>query len=171
MLVLVPAAASGANVRVCIGEMQSQGRVSAVLDGQTLVLEDGRVVRLAGIDIPPASAAESPDAGAIAYLRTVLAGRTLAIYAIATGLDRYGRVVAYVFVEGAGLEGPLQRAMVARGLARVAARVGEGACAAALLAQERRAREARLGLWPMRPTRREKPTSPLGCWRSAAVSP
>jgi len=37
--------------------------------------------------------------------------------------------------------------MIARGAARVAARVGDRGCAAELLARERAARDAKLGLW------------------------
>jgi Staphylococcal nuclease homologue len=47
----------------------------------------------------------------------------------------------------AGLERSVQHDMLQRGLARVAARVGEAACAAPLLAAEREARNAGRGMW------------------------
>ena len=59
---------------------------------------------------------------------------------------------AYVFAGGEnagskGLEGALQHDMLRRGLARVAA-IGAGrGCGAALLAGERQARDAKLGIW------------------------
>src|SRR5262249_58670404 len=61
------------------------------------------------------------------------------------GSDRYGRTIAHVEVPGGGVAaGP---EMVSRGHARVAAQVGNAACAADLLARERAARAAKLGLW------------------------
>ena len=59
--------------------------------------------------------------------------------------DRYGRLVAFAFVAGGGPS--LQQALLAAGEAMVSARVGDKACAAALLATERAARGARRGLW------------------------
>jgi hypothetical protein len=38
----------------CRGEVLGSGRVQAVLDGRTLVLSDGREVRLAGIELSDA---------------------------------------------------------------------------------------------------------------------
>ena len=64
----------------------------------------------------------------------------------AAATDRYGRILAYAYVAG-GPDRSAAHDMLARGFARVAARVGDRACAAELLAQERAARDAGLGLW------------------------
>jgi hypothetical protein len=63
--------------------------------------------------------------------------------------DRYGRVVALVSVEPAAPEAGIsvQRALLAQGQARVAANLGDSACAASLLEAERTARVGGLGLW------------------------
>ncbi len=59
--------------------------------------------------------------------------------------DRYGRLVVFAFA--ADSRQSLQQALLEQGQARVSARVGNKACADALLAAERAAREAHRGLW------------------------
>ena len=105
---------------------------AAGIDGITL--EDGRTVRLAGIEL---GAAPELAAGTAITLKHL--GKT--------ETDRYGRLQAHVFVDDQGTERWLQADLVARGLARVSSRVGDPACAKALLAHENSARAARLGLW------------------------
>ena len=102
-----------------------------------LLLDDGRTVRLAGIQAEESGYASVP------------AGTTLVLKQISTApeLDRYGHLVAHVFVGGDGPPSWLQADLVGRGLARVSARVGDAACARALLAREQSARAAKLGLW------------------------
>jgi len=98
-----------------------------------LVLEDGRTVRLAGLDAP--RLIEIPPGTAL-VLKRLGAAET----------DRYGRLVAHVFVKEGDTERWLQADLIRRGQARVA-RVGDAACARALLAEEQAARVAKLGLW------------------------
>lgn len=109
------------------------GIVSAVRDGRTLTLTDGREIRLAGIEAPTDNAA----------LRTLTTGQTLRIERVSD--DRYGRIVAFATVDDNAE--PLQLAVLKAGHARVAARVGARACAESLLSAERAARAGRLGLW------------------------
>jgi hypothetical protein len=61
--------------------------------------------------------------------------------------DRYGRTLALAYVAGAEARRSVAHEMLARGFARVAAHIGDRACAEELLAQERSARRAKLGLW------------------------
>ena len=61
--------------------------------------------------------------------------------------DRYGRLVAYAFVRHGDVEHLVQADLVGAGYARVAARVGNLACATELLSRELAARAAKLGLW------------------------
>jgi hypothetical protein len=109
------------------------------LDGRTFRLKDGREVRLAGIEVPPGTAAK--DA-----LEKLLGGRLVVLKRLESANDRYGHLVAHVFALRDDSEGWLQQEMVAAGLARAGVRIGP-ACAAALLAAERTARAAKLGLW------------------------
>jgi nuclease-like protein len=107
-----------------------------VRDGRTLLLADGREVRLAGIEIT--------DSGRAA-LQGLIGGAPVRLEASSTDLDRYGRVVAFAFAGEA--QQSLQQALLEQGQARVAARVGSKGCAEPLFAAERAARAGRRGLW------------------------
>jgi endonuclease YncB( thermonuclease family) len=129
------------------------GRVAAVVDGRTFTLEDGRAVRLAAIEVPPLPHAADPGrdgkAGlaAKAALAALIAGREVVLKRLgAAETDRYGRIAAHAFVAGDGAERSVVRELLAQGHAQVAARV-PGGCAAGMLAAEKVARTARLGLW------------------------
>ncbi|MGE3997790.1 MAG: thermonuclease family protein, partial [Variibacter sp.] len=122
------------------------GHVRKVLDGRTLRLEDGREVRLAAIEVPPQDTPRGREA--YLFLQELLSGETVSLKSTAAvPTDRYGRVVAHVFMTDEGLERSLQDAMLESGLARVAARVGAYGCATAFWAREQNARTARRGLW------------------------
>jgi endonuclease YncB( thermonuclease family) len=110
--------------------------VAAVRDGRTLMLADGRALRLAAIEVP----AESRAA-----LQKLVAGRTLRLKKLGPDHDRYGGLVAFVFAGEA--EESVQQTLLAQGAARVSARVGNMACAEALLAAEGKARAGGRGLW------------------------
>ncbi len=130
----------------CGAEVMPAGRVDRVIDGRSFVLDDGREIRLASLEVPAANEAFPAGAAARAALASMLAGETVALRSAAAAPDRYGRAVAYVFTAG---EPPrsVAHAMLARGHARVGAAVGDPACAAELLSQERVARTAKIGLW------------------------
>lgn len=129
-------------------------RVAAVLDGDTLELEDGRRVRLAGIEAakPPRNA--NPADGrvwplaeaATGALADLALGRRVALHGPAP-VDRHGRLLAHLVRED-GLW--LQSALLVRGLARVHTRPDARAYAAELLAGEEAARNAGRGLWRSR---------------------
>jgi endonuclease YncB( thermonuclease family) len=133
----------------CTGEVIGNGVVANVADGRTFTLQDGRDVRLAGIESPLAvagspSPAETTARDALGAL--VLKGEVTLKQAAPNKSDRYGRLVAYAFIGGAG--GRLvQDDLLAAGWARVAARVGGRICAMELLNRENGARQAKLGLW------------------------
>jgi endonuclease YncB( thermonuclease family) len=130
--------ASAQEIR-CTFEDAGMGTVRAVLDGQTLALTDGREVRLAAIKVPDAE-----PAGRLA-LEKMLGSRAVTLKRLGDDKDRYGRLLAHVFAPDDARS--IQQAMLAAGRARVAARVGDTACASELLVAERAARAAKLGLW------------------------
>lgn len=134
--------AQAARSAACPFETIGSARVRATTDARTLVLADGREVRLAGIELPPS---ETDARNAAAALERLVAGQELTLKRHGAGSDRYGRLLAYVFVPGT--EHPVQHTLLAQGHAQVAARVGEPTCAAVLLAAERAARRDGLGLW------------------------
>lgn len=115
--------------------------VVAVRDGRTIALDDGRDLRLAGIEVP-----EPDEAGADSARRaldSLLADRRIAFDDETT--DRYGRSMVFGY---AGNDGPsLQEAMLAAGYARRAVQPLRQDCSAAFTAAEQEARHARRGLW------------------------
>ena len=132
--------ASHAAHAACEFSLQGEGRVSAVLDLRTFRLDDGREVRLAGIEPPgDAGAASAPILGAL------IAGREVTLHDSDDRPDRYGRQSAFVFLKGA--ETPIQSELLAQGTAFASSALTDKACSAALLATEAAARTARRGIW------------------------
>jgi endonuclease YncB( thermonuclease family) len=129
------------------------GQVRAIDDGRSLTLRDGREVRLAGIEVPLAPRSGENDAlpgagaAARAALASLLADAEVELRPSAAAPDRYGRMLAFVHFTRDGALHSASHEMLAKGYARVSAHVGDRTCAAELLAQERAARHAKLGLW------------------------
>ncbi|HEY1745610.1 MAG TPA: thermonuclease family protein [Xanthobacteraceae bacterium] len=118
------------------------------------MLADGREVRLAGIEVPPLPRPDRPDpaAGGGESSRQALAARLAGSEIVLRQAepqptDRYGRLVAYGFRADPSGEILLQSELVASGLALVAVRAGDHACATELLSREKSARRDKLGLW------------------------
>jgi endonuclease YncB( thermonuclease family) len=135
----------------CGGNEVARGTVSRIVDGRTFVLDDGREIRLAAIEVPsmspPSNASEAADGKASAVALNALAGADRVVLRSAEiASDRYGRVVAYAYTIRDGDEFFVQGELVADGFARVGDRVGRD-CAGELLSREKIARKARLGLW------------------------
>jgi endonuclease YncB( thermonuclease family) len=139
---VVATAAGPASAVPCGFEPQGDGRVTAVTDARSFHLEDGRDVRLAGIEsVFP----EKPGAGQMQALTAMLAGRDVRLSGEDDAPDRYGRETAFVWLLPE--ETLVQRELLARGEAVVAATVSDKDCAAALMAAEGMAREAKRGFW------------------------
>jgi endonuclease YncB( thermonuclease family) len=120
----------------CSFEPQGEGRVVAIIDARSFRMEDGREVRLAGIETSGA------DTSALSAL---IAGRSVALHGETDAPDRYGRQPAFVFADSA--DTPVQSLLLARGEALVSADIADKACAAELAAAEGLARAARRGIW------------------------
>jgi endonuclease YncB( thermonuclease family) len=133
ILPLVCNAAAGEHCRL---DSLGTAKVAAIRDGRTLLLDDGRELRLAGIEAGEDSRAALQD---------IAAGQTLRLERLGAERDRYGRVVALATAGDA--QESLQQGLLAQGRARVAARVGDKACADILLRAEGAARLGHRGLW------------------------
>ena len=138
----------------CAPEAGGVSEAVEIVDGDTLVLGDGRQVRFTGIQAPKLPLGRAnfetwPLAEeARAALSALALGKPVALRHGGRGEDRHGRVLAHVFATGAdGKPVWLQHEMLRRGLARVYTFRDNRACAAELLAAEREAREARRGIW------------------------
>jgi endonuclease YncB( thermonuclease family) len=148
-LAVASALAAGAAVigtaaaqEACKLEPIGNAEVAAVRDGRTLMLRDGRELRLAAIETPGAGQAASAKAA----LTALADGHALILKRRgANESDRYGRLLAFAFLPDAAQS--LQQAMLEQGAARVSGRIGDKACADALLTTERAARAAKRGLW------------------------
>jgi endonuclease YncB( thermonuclease family) len=136
-VLLVAAAADSAIAAPCSFEPQGEGRVSAVIDTRSFRMDDGREVRLAGIETV------TTDGGAA--LSALVAGRSVTLRGESDAPDRYGRQPAFVFVEQAAAS--VQHQLLAQGDALLSGTVADRACAAELLAAEATARLTRRGVW------------------------
>jgi endonuclease YncB( thermonuclease family) len=127
-----------------------QAVVSAVIDGDTVTLADGRQLRLAGVAAPKRPL-DRPDElpwpladAARSALATLVLGKTVQLAASDAGSDRYGRVVAQLSTaDGTWVEGELLRF----GMARVCSTADDRARVGEMLALEGEARAAGRGLW------------------------
>ena len=137
---LVLACAGPAGAADCLLEPQGEGRVAAVVDGRSLRLEDGREIRLTGIE-----RRGTDRASGRAALSAIAGGRDVTLHGDDDTPDRYGRQPALVFV--AGSEHSVQSELLRRGEALVSADIADKNCAAALAAAESMARDAKLGIW------------------------
>ena len=137
---MLAAASPPAQAAGCSFAPQGEGRVAAVIDGRTFRLQDGREVRLAGIE-----PALSENASRTAALSAVIAGQAVTLTGEDDTPDRYGRQTAFVFLEGS--DRPVQSLLLAQGNALVSAEIADKDCAGILNAAETEARRARRGTW------------------------
>ena len=114
--------------------------MAAVVDARSLRLDDGREIRLAGIERGGAD-----GASARAALAAIAVGREVTLHGEDDSPDRYGRQAAFVFV--AGSQHSIQSELVRRGEVLAAIDIADKNCAAALAAAERAARDSYLGIW------------------------
>ncbi len=125
-----------------------RGTVRRVVDGDSFHLTNGAVVRMLELDAPEMTgpnsrlARRSRDA-----LVELIEGKVIRLEPGPRERDRYGRFLAYVFVQGGRGEILVNAEIVRRGLARArlwgapAERWGE------ILAAEKDARAAERGMW------------------------
>jgi endonuclease YncB( thermonuclease family) len=126
----------------CSFEPQGEGRVASVIDARTFRLQDGREVRLAGIE--PA-VTETAQASRTSALAAIIAGREVTLHGEDDTPDRYGRQPAFVFL--ASSETPVQALLLAQGEALVSATITNKDCASILTAAEAAGRQAKQGTW------------------------
>jgi endonuclease YncB( thermonuclease family) len=120
----------------CLFEPIGEGRVADVIDGRSFRLDDGREIRLAGIET------DGIDKTALA---AILSGQDVTLHGADDAPDRYGRQMAFAFLGAA--EVPVQNLLLAQGEALASAESIEKDCAAALAAAEAEARRTHKGIW------------------------
>lgn len=145
----LPALASGPDILADGG----QAKVSTVVDGDTVVLDDGREVRMVGIQAPKLPLGRpnfptwplGPEAK-VALERMVL-GRSVNVHLAPMPEDRHGRVLAHLTRTDDSLW--LQGELLKQGLARVYTFPDNRVLAKELLGFERRARRDAIGMWAL----------------------
>lgn len=120
----------------CQFEAQGEGRVAAVVDARSVRLDDGREVRLIGIE---------PTATTKQALTSLLAGRDVSLRGTDDTPDRYGRQGALMFIGESDI--PVQTMLLAQGDALVSAELTDKDCAATLMSSEAEARRQKKGNW------------------------
>lgn len=143
-----PAVAGALSVPGCL-DGGDPSQVTAVGSELDPVLADGRHILLPGID-------PAPSGDRVAAISRWLAGRSVLVRSLSAEPDRWNCTPALIFAAGPELPsgdiGPGQRisvieALLDAGLARARPDARVSACWPTLLALERHAREAGIGLW------------------------
>lgn len=123
-------------------------RVKTIYDGDTVVLEDGRRIRLLGINTPEIRHRDRPaDAGgdeAKRWLTDKLANAKVRLETGAEQTDDYGRTLAHLFTEN---KEHINLQLVAHGLAAVSIFPPNLLYVSELLQAQDRAERAKLGIW------------------------
>ena len=137
LIVALPlVAARTAFAAPCQFEPQGDGHVAAIIDTRSVRLDDGREVRLTGIE----ATATTKQA-----LTSLLAGRDVTLRGNDDTPDRYGRQGAFIFIGESDTS--IQATLLAQGEAIASAEITDKDCAAALMAAEAEARRQKKGTW------------------------
>jgi micrococcal nuclease len=127
--------------------------VVRAVDGDTLALADGTLVRVIGLDAPetrhPDMTAPEPfGAEAAARAGVLVDGREVGLEPDLEARDRFGRTLAHVWVDGR----LFSEIMIEEGLATVLTVPPNVKYQSLLRSAEDEAHAARLGLWALTPT-------------------
>ncbi len=134
----------------CKGDDGGTSIVTDIQEGETLILEDGRAVRPAGV-IGPKRARGGPASEARVEMEKALSdltlGKKIALHLGERKRDRYGRVLAQIMVLQGNESVWLQERLIGDGLARVISFPESRLCIPELLAKEEDARRRQQGFW------------------------
>ena len=137
----------------CTLEAGPTRSVVRVIDAETVLLDDDEEVRLIGAlaprspDLRPDAQSWPPEQDTAAALRDLVVGRSVELATSGRAKDRYGRLLAHLFLDDNGDRVWVQGRLLSTGHARAYGLPDSFACARELLAHERVARAAGIGLW------------------------
>jgi endonuclease YncB( thermonuclease family) len=146
---LASLAAIGSAQAVC-GTAEGTARVADVDERLDLVLVDGRTVRLGGLILPDPERAPDLAEAARDFIVTRIVGRDGDLERLASGTDRWGRVVADIQFSDLGPDGHRNTAgatLLAAGYGLVSPAFEARGCVSERLRIEDQARSGGLGLW------------------------
>jgi len=135
-----PAAANNPRAGAASAADGAELRVTRVLDGDTVVLADGREVRYLGVNAPEAE--EPFSAKARELNRRLVEGKVVRVVPGRVRRDRYGRILAYVYIGEQFINAEILRA----GFAHLFF-FEPGSEETTLTVAEDSARSARRGIW------------------------
>ena len=121
--------------------LKEEGVVKFVVDGDTFVMEDGRKVRLIGVDTPEFGERYFNDAKQKMF--ELVFGKKVTLVRDVSEYDKYGRILRYVYVgdKFVNLE------MVESGYARVLTIPPDIKYSKRFVDAQTKAREEKLGIW------------------------
>ncbi len=132
-------------------DLGGHARIAAVDERLELTLEDGRRLKIVGVDAPrPTPGDPELDIKSAERLAAWLNGKDIVFRVFGAAPDRWGRLAAEVFAPAdasATAMLPVARAVIEAGLARFEPSAAARPCRSFLLAAEAAARAAALGLW------------------------
>jgi micrococcal nuclease len=126
--------------------------VTKVVDGDTFWVDDGYVkglkIRLIGVNTPetvhPQKPVEFYGKEASNYVKSILTGKKVRLEFDVDRVDRYGRTLAYVFLEDGIF---LNEALIENGYGQVMTIPPNVKYSEKFIKLERKAREMKIGLW------------------------
>lgn len=123
-------------------------RVKSVYDGDTIGLEDGQRIRYLGVDAPEigydGKKSEYKALSAKSFNLNLVKGRNIKLEFDLVKRDRYGRLLAYVYLEDGRMVNPL---LVKMGLAHVMVTRDNMEHFSLLLLKQREALMEKRGIW------------------------
>ncbi len=124
--------------------------VTEVYDGDTIRIDDGRNIRLIGVDAPevdsPYTREEPFGEESRDHLRKLLAGRKVQIRVGSAPVDRYGRTLAYIYAGDVLINGRIIQDGWAQADVRFSYKNKD-----LFIAYEKEARARRIGMWERSP--------------------
>ena len=169
-------------VASCGAWLPQQATVRRVVDGDTIELSDGRLVRYIGVDSPEVRrrvggqwivAPEPMGREATVFNRGLVEGRTVRLEYDVQTHDRFGRLLAYVYVHStdgrSATEQMVNAELLRAGMAQPLTIPPNVKYVERFRALAQEAREAHRGLWGVAPQRPQGEGSELsaGGWRVA----
>lgn len=146
--------------------------VTRVVDGDTVDLSNGTRTRILGVNTPetkdPRKPVEYYGKEASAFTEKMLTGQTVLIQPGTQPTDRYGRLLAWIWLEDGRFYNAL---LVAEGFAQVATYSDNPEHADMLRLCQREAMEAKRGLWADASAGAETPAAPVAPAPGTAPAP
>jgi endonuclease YncB( thermonuclease family) len=132
----------------CPAEGKEMGRVVDVTARLELLLEDAKLIKMAGIEAPrPTPLDPDLDRKTQAQVREWLKGQEIGFRRTESERDRWRRTPAFVFVTVDASKLSVNKALIESGLVRFEPSEDTRACRADFIEAETDAREAAFGLW------------------------